>query len=127
MALEKSDRVATPPESVDRRRSQRIPLKIPLIVVSLDPYLEIRDPCVVFVTVVSYHGCQFIAPRPFKHETLLALSTPSNNRHIRAHVIRSIPVGPAAQATQWIVGVEFDTPGNYWDVETPPPDWRRHP
>ncbi len=113
--------MVTPPSpDRDRRRSQRIELKIPLIVWSLDPDLEFRGPC--YVTDVSNHGCQFKAPRPFKLESLLDLTFPSTNRHIRAHVIRSIPVGPEAQGKQWIVGVELDTPGNYWDLPFEPLD-----
>ena len=127
MNREMSERVATPLERVERRRSQRIELKIPLIVLSFDPYPESSGSCCVYIVDVSYHGCQFIAPRPFELETALALTIPSTNRHIKAHVIRSIPAGPEAQVTQWIVGVELETPGNYWGVESPPRGWSRHP
>jgi len=116
-----TDMVTPSSEDRDRRRSQRIPLKMLLMVLSVDSYLEFKGPC--YVTNVSYHGCQLIAPRPFKHETLLDLTMPSTNRHIRAHVIWSTPVGPEAQVKQWKVGVQFDTPGNYWALPFQPLDW----
>jgi len=64
-----------------------------------------------------------MAPRPFKHGTVLDLTIPSINRHIKGHVIWSIPVGPEAQDKQWEVGVQFDTPGNYWDLPFQLLDW----
>ena len=114
--------MVTPPSGDrDRRRSQRIQLKMLLNVLSVDPSLEFKGPC--YVSNVSYHGCHFMAPRPFKHGTLLDLIIPSNNRHIKGHVIWSIPVGPEAQDKQWEVGVQFDTPGNYWDLPFQLLDW----
>jgi hypothetical protein len=48
-----------------------------------------------------------MAPRPFKYGTVLDLTIPSMNRHIKGHVIWSIPVGPEAQDKQWEVGVQL--------------------
>ena len=111
------------PRSTDeeRRRSRRIQLSTPLAVLSLDPYLEFNGQ--LNATNVSYHGCQLVAPRPFKRETLLQLAVPATNQKTTARVVWSLPVWPEAQAKQWKVGVQLDTPGNYWDLPSQPPDW----
>jgi hypothetical protein len=28
------------------------------------------------------------------------------------------------ESVSWLLGVEFDSPGNFWEVENPPADWR---
>jgi len=25
--------------------------------------------------------------------------------------------------TSWLLGLDFDSPENFWGIETPPPDW----
>jgi len=28
------------------------------------------------------------------------------------------------ESVSWLLGVEFDSPENFWEVENPPADWR---
>ncbi len=106
---------------MDRRHSQRIPLSIPLDVLSLDPFLVFSDS---YHTVdVSYHGCRFIAHRPLPHHARLQLITLPRYCITSAHVVRSLPVLRGPQVDTWYVAIELVTPGNFWDVESPPPDW----
>jgi len=28
------------------------------------------------------------------------------------------------ESASWLLGVEFDNPGDFWQVENPPADWR---
>jgi hypothetical protein len=30
----------------------------------------------------------------------------------------------AGESVSWLLGVEFDTPENFWGIENPPADWR---
>lgn len=100
---------------MDRRRSPRVPLSTPVLVLSRDPFLTFRGR---FDTVdVSCHGCRFIIPGPLQHNARLSLTILSNNRIVTAFVARSIPVMPGPNVDSWFVGVELDTPGNYWDVD----------
>jgi len=111
-----------PSQDRDLRRSRRIDLPLQLDVLSLAPSLEYIGHC--HATNVSYHGCQFIAPRPFRHETLLrlnVLSTP--NRKTMARVIWSIPVWSETPVSQWKVGVQLEVPGDYWNPPMQPDDW----
>ncbi len=106
---------------MDRRRSQRIPLSIPLNVLSLDPYLLFRERC--HTIDVSYQGCQFIAHRSLPHNARIRLINLSSFGITAACVVRSIPILPGPQVDTWYVAIELVTPGNFWDVESPPPDW----
>jgi hypothetical protein len=100
---------------MDRRRSERVASPIPLIVSSRDPFLAFSGQC--NTVDVSYHGCRFVAACPLQHNARLSLRTPSCDRIATARVVRSIPARPGPDVDSWLVGVELDTPGNYWGVD----------
>ena len=107
----------------DRRRSERIPLSIPLDILSLDPFFVFRGRC--RTVNVSCHGCRFISHRPFPHNARIRLITLPSFCINAAHVVLCIPVMPAPQVDTWHVGVELVAPGNFWGVKSPPLDWIR--
>ncbi len=109
-----------PPHPVagERRRSQRIALSVPVFVLSLDTlsycgHLQIIE--------VSGHGCVLHALRPFKRDTRLRLDLLHSNRTTTGRVVHSDPIG--MHLTSWAVALELDEPGNFWKVQSPPPDW----
>lgn len=106
----------------ERRRSQRIPLSVPLFVLSLDSLTF----CGHLQTVeVSSHGCVLHALRPFKRGTQLRLDVLYSNCTTTARVVHSDPTG--THLTTWTVALELDKPGNFWKVQSPPPDWLEIP
>lgn len=110
---------ATPPAAQERRRSQRIPLSIPLFVRSLDPSYAFTGQ--LHAIQVSGHGCVLHALRPFKRGTKLRLDIVSRHCSTTAHVVHSDPTGTSAP--NWKVALELDKPGNVWRLTAPPPDW----
>ena len=115
--------------TTDRRRSQRIPLSVPMMIESLEPTVLFGGRC--NSVDVSLHGCQFFLSRPLKNGTQLRLvildkphsiSLRGQVVSIRQHLFRSSPTGTELTAV-WKVGVEFTRPGNFWKVESPPTDW----
>ena len=97
---------------MDRRRSQRFFVTLEVTVSSRDPFLDFSG---CFHTVdVSHNGCRFVAPCPVQHNARLSLRTPCTDRIATARVVRSIPAVPGPDVNSWLVGVELDTPGDYW-------------
>ena len=100
----------------ERRRSQRIPLSVPLLVWSLDSAFAF---CKHLSTVdVNDHGCLISVPRPFPHGTPLRLDLLYSDHSITAYVIRSMPA--ETQVKFWNVALELDKPGNFWKVTSLP-------
>ena len=110
---------ATASVNSDRRRSQRISLSVPLLVVSLDPQLDFSAH--LNTREVSGHGCLVSSRRPFRSGTRLRLHLLNENRTITAHVIHSVPAGTFMSL--WNVALELNKPGNFWGVPSPPYDW----
>ncbi|TLY12335.1 MAG: PilZ domain-containing protein [Nitrospirae bacterium] len=110
---------ATPPTAQERRRSQRVPLSVPLFVRSLDPSYSFTGP--LHAIQVSGHGCVLHAPRPFKRGIKLRLVIASRHSSTTARVVHSDPHG--MPAPKWKVALELDKPGNFWGLTSPPPDW----
>jgi len=107
----------TPPSvREERRRSQRIPLGVPLVVVSLDPQLEFYRR--LGTVEVSNHGCLLRANRPFPRGARLRLDILTSKRSATASIIRSDPVG--SQVKVWNVALELDKPGDVWEFQSLP-------
>ena len=70
--------------------------------------------------VVSAHGCGVIVPERLKNETPVMLNLVSNGAIKKGRVVLAIPL---LEDLSWLLGVEFDSPGNFWEVENPPTDW----
>jgi len=109
--------MASPPDSKDRRRSKRVRLSTLLTMETQDPAVVFSGRCTTFD--VNSHGCRLISSRPIPYNTELRLTIPPSNRILTGHVVRSIPNLPANHVLTWFVGIEFDTPGNYWDGQSP--------
>lgn len=103
----------------ERRRSQRLPLWMPLFVLSLDHLVEFSGR--VSTVEVSSHGCLVRAPRPFPRGTPLRLKVLYRDRTATAHVIRSDPI--RSDVKLWNIALELRTPGNVRDLRSPPQDW----
>ena len=110
---------ATAPLKPDRRRSKRISLSVPLLVVSLVPNLDFSAH--LNTREVSGHGCLLSSRRPFRSGTRLRLHLLNDNRTITAHVIYTVPTGMLMSL--WNVALELNKPGNFWGVPSPPYDW----
>lgn len=111
----------------NKRRSTRVNTGVFLDITGTDkdgkPFMERR-----ITLEVSFHGCRYYsryALPPNSYVTMEA-SNKSETRsatNVRARVAwcrRSRHLGGLFQ-----VGVEFETPGNVWELADPPADWRK--
>ena len=107
--------LAPRPIREERRRSQRIPSSVLLVVFSLDPDLAFCGRCQT--VEVSHHGCSFRAPQPFKHGARLRLGILHTGQVTTARVVYAFPLEPVELAVKsWRVGLELDKPGNVFGV-----------
>jgi hypothetical protein len=103
----------------DDRRSTRLSLQIPVVVTSLDPACDFYKECkTVFVNA---HGCAIIVPERLPDETPVMLKLVSNGALKKGCVVLAVGL---LESVSWLLGVEFESPGNFWEVENPPADWR---
>jgi hypothetical protein len=100
------------------RRSTRLPLQIPVVVTSLDPTSSFRKECTT--EIVSAHGCAVIVPERLKDGTPVTMQLVSNGTSKKGRVVLAVPL---LESVSWLLGVELDSPGNFWGVRDPPADW----
>jgi len=100
------------------RRSTRLSLQIPVVITCLDPSLDFREEC--NTVVVNAHGCGVILHERLQNETPVTVKLVSNGRSKKGRIVLAIPV---IDNTSWLLGLDFDSPENFWGIETPPPDW----
>lgn len=113
--------VPTHSVATERRRSQRIPLSVPLIVRSVGyPSTDYGE---LPTVEVSGHGCLLHSLHAFDPGNRLRIVMPVSNRMTTAHVVHSDPTGRGTRMTTWTVALELEKPGNFWGVPQPPPDW----
>ena len=102
----------------DVRRSTRLSLQIPVVITCLDLSLDFREEC--NTVVVNAHGCGVIVHERLKNETPVTVKLVSNGRSKNGRIVLAISVIDNAS---WLLGLDFDSPENFWGIETPPPDW----
>ena len=102
----------------DVRRSTRLSLQIPVVITCLDPSLDFREECKT--VVVNAHGCGVILHERLQNETPVTVKLVSNGRSKKGRIVLAIPV---IDNTSWLLGLDFDSPENFWGIETPPADW----
>jgi hypothetical protein len=100
------------------RRSTRLALQIPVIFTSLDPAYFFRNERKT--ATVNAHGCGIIVPQLLNHQTPVTVELVSNGTNKNGRVVLAIPL---LEDFSWLLGVEFDCPGDFWGVENLPPDW----
>ena len=54
------------------------------------------------------------------NQTPVTVELVSNGANKKGRVVLAIPL---LEDFSWLLGVEFDGPGNFWGVENPPADW----
>lgn len=103
----------------DRRRSQRVLLRIPIAVIASDPDKNmVREQ--TNTLVVNAHGALIHLNLAVRVGQVIILQNPETSEEQPCRVIR---IDPAATGKRE-VGIEFLKPApNFWRVAFPPEDW----
>ncbi len=106
-------------ESIARRRSLRIVMRIPLYVSPADSaYSEEWEP--VETLVISLHGGMIRSRRKFPVGTMLDIRKRDTQRFTRGRVVWS---GTGAREYVFEVGFEILEPPGFWEVNFPKDRW----
>ena len=97
----------------ERRRAQRVLLRMPVLV-----YLEGKpNPIHGTTHTVSASGAMLILPQGLATGTKISVENPKTQKKVEAHVVRP----PVMNAEGSLVPVEFTTPSpQFWNIFFPP-------
>jgi|SRR5579883_1562129 hypothetical protein len=111
--VKRSGTVARPQTAEERRRAQRVLLRMAVIV-----HIPGKaNPIHGFTHTVSASGAMIILPEGISQGTKLSLENPKTQKKVEAHVVRP----PQLNAEGSLVPVEFTTPSpQFWNIFFPP-------
>ena len=103
----------------ERRRSQRVMIRVPVTVM-----LTVRGEKKSFpahTVSVNIHGAMILCNRSIDAETKVEVVNDRTRQRIAAHVTRTPREGPGGH----LVPVEFDqSDPNFWQISFPPENWK---
>ncbi len=109
------------PENPDSmRRSTRLALQVGVLITTLDLRNQICEEC--RTVAINAHGCGVIMPEELKVGIPVLVDLLSQPRSKKARVVVCVSLAEAGPKT-YLVGLEFETPENFWGIENPPADW----
>ena len=105
--------LSRPPTAEERRRAQRVLLKMPVII-----HIPGKtNPLHGFTHTVSASGAMIVLPEGIPMGTKLSVENPKTQKKVEAHVVRP----PQLNADGSLVPVEFTTPSpQFWNIFFPP-------
>jgi hypothetical protein len=111
--VKRSASVARPQTAEERRRAQRVLLRMPVIVHVPGK----TNPLHGFTHTVSASGAMIVLPEGIPMGTKLSVENPKTQKKVEAHVVRP----PQLNADGSLVPVEFTTPSpQFWNIFFPP-------
>jgi hypothetical protein len=115
--------------SAEKRRSTRVTKAVPITVKGTDALGQTFKEFTSTVMVNCY-GCKFQTRHYVPKNTIITIEVPHVERKRSPRILRGRVIWvqrPRTFREAFHIGMEFDIPGNVWDVEVPPGDWFPHP
>lgn len=111
--VKRSATTARPQTSEERRRAQRVLLRMPILI-----HLPGKANPINGVThTVSASGAMIILPEGLPSGTKLSIENPKTQKKVEAHVVRPPQMNPEGS----LVPIEFTTPSpQFWNIFFPP-------
>jgi hypothetical protein len=101
-----------PPTAEERRRAQRVLLRMPVIV-----HVAGKPSMSGFTHTVSQNGAMMIVPEPLAEGAKISLENPKTQKTVDARVVRP----PQITSDGCLIPVEFLSPSpQFWNVFFPP-------
>jgi PilZ domain-containing protein len=114
IAAPTSPRPATqrPPTAEERRRAQRVLLRMPVTV-----HVAGKAPMSGYTQTVSQNGAMIVVPEPLAEGAKVSLENPKTQKTVEARVVRP----PQINSEGSLVPMEFLTPSpHFWNIFFPP-------
>ena len=111
--VKRSATTARPQTAEERRRAQRVLLRMPVLV-----HLQGKtNPLHGFTHTVSANGAMIILPEGLPSGTKISLENPKTQKKVEAHVVRP----PQLNAEGSLIPIEFSAPApQFWNIFFPP-------
>jgi hypothetical protein len=111
--VKRSGTTVRPQTNEERRRAQRVLLKMPVII-----HLPGKaSPLHGFTHTVSASGAMIILPEGLSQGTKLSIENPKTQKKVEAHVVRP----PQMNAEGSLIPIEFVVPSpQFWNIFFPP-------
>jgi hypothetical protein len=103
----------------ERRRSQRVIIRVPITLVMANNGQTTR--IAAHTVAVNIHGAMVVCPRPLDADAKLDLVNGRTDEKIGSRVTRS----PRESSEGYLIPVEFTTPSpTFWQITFPPTNWK---
>jgi hypothetical protein len=114
-----SDRAVALMAGEERRRSQRVIIRVP---VTLEVTMSGQKIAIsAFTVAVNIHGAMVLSARSFDAETELEM----RNERTRDCAVVRVTRAPRESAEGYLIPLEFTSPSpNFWQISFPPENWK---
>jgi hypothetical protein len=113
----------------EKRRSARLLHSVPIVVTGVDalgqPFKESTATVMVSCTGCKYRSTHYVPKSSAVTVEINGSAPPRSRRILKARVVWV--QRPSNYRDQFHIAVEFDVPGNVWNIKSPPENWFAHP
>jgi len=103
----------------ERRRSQRVIIRVPVTLEVTENGQPVRIPA--HTVAVNIHGAMVLCPRSLDADTKLEVVNGRTDEKVGSRVTRS----PRESTEGYLIPVEFTSPSpNFWQISFPPANWK---
>lgn len=103
----------------ERRRSQRVIIRVPLTLVVTENSKTVRISA--YTVAVNIHGAMIVCPRTLQADATVELVNGRTEEKISSRVTRT----PRESAEGFLIPLEFTAPSpNFWQISFPPSNWK---
>jgi hypothetical protein len=119
---EQSNRGAALLPGEERRRSQRVIIRVPVTLVVTENGQTVKVSA--HTVAVNIHGAMVVCPRSIEGDVTLDVINERTSEKISSRVTRA----PRESSEGFLIPVEFTTPSpNFWQISFPPTNWISFP
>jgi hypothetical protein len=103
----------------ERRRSQRVIIRVPVILELMVEGEKVTAPAIT--VAVNIHGAMLLCASTFDAETVMQIRNERSRDRAGARVTRA----PRESAEGFLIPLEFTEPSpNFWQITFPPSNWK---
>ena len=103
----------------DRRRSQRVIIRVPVTLLVTENGKEVK--IAAHTVAVNVHGAMVVCPRSLDADTTFEVVNERTNDQAVSRVTRS----PRESSEGFLIPLEFTSPSpNFWQITFPPASWK---
>ena len=103
----------------ERRRSQRVIIRVPVTVLATENGQPVKISA--HTVALNIHGAMLVCPRSLDADTNLEVVNGRTDEKIGSRVTRS----PRESSEGYLIPVEFTSPSpNFWQISFPPTNWK---